>query len=154
MSAKLTAVKQAPMRFPYTHDSRSALLATTPQVLMSTRNRPLLIVLLLIALAARSLIGNGYMPSDTSGIRLCTPEGMIVVTVDPESGEIVESEQSSSECPWAWAFFTAVLLHPGPMRVQAAFPRWLPERPVTQCSERGPPPLPPARAPPAPSCTS
>lgn len=115
--------------------------------------RPLLITLLLAALALRAMLADGYMPDGSGVIRLCTPEGMVSVVFDAESGEVVEvDEPGDTECPWASAFFAAIVL-PAPGLLPLA-PSQAPLRPamVGKALIRAPPGLPPARAPPRVSC--
>ncbi|MDZ7789533.1 MAG: hypothetical protein U5L08_03390 [Xanthomonadales bacterium] len=68
-------------------------------------------MMLLAAIVIRSLLADGYMPDEGGSVRLCTPEGMVTVVIDPETGEPVEvDETNSAECPWASVLFPAALL--------------------------------------------
>ncbi len=68
---------------------------------------------LLFALALRAFIADGYMPDADGLVRLCTPEGMVTVVIDPATGQPVDSHDDhddlSGKCPWAFAFFAAAL---------------------------------------------
>jgi hypothetical protein len=78
-------------------------------------DRTLLTILLLAAVLVRSLVAEGFMPGEDGAVTLCTPEGMVTVVIDPETGEPVEVEASlAGECPWAHAFFPLALLSYGP----------------------------------------
>jgi len=69
------------------------------------------LILLLAAIVIRSLLADGYMPDEGGGVRLCTPEGMVTVVIDPATGEAVEvDETNSAECPWASVLFPVALL--------------------------------------------
>jgi len=116
-------------------------------------HRTWLIALLLAAVMLRSLVADGYMPGEDGVVRLCTPEGMVAVVIDPETGEAVELEETASaECPWAYALFPGALLPtlvPWPIRHTEAL------SPVTRTGSLPvlqPARLPPARAPPVLSC--
>lgn len=109
--------------------------------------------LLLAAVLLRSLVADGYMPDEKGAVRLCTPEGMIAVVVDPDTGEAVQLEESLfAECPWAYAFLPGALLPAS---------SWQPARHALTLPHSGPGgnprapalvALPPARAPPAFPC--
>jgi hypothetical protein len=78
-------------------------------------DRTWLTILILAAVLLRSLVAEGFMPGEDGAVTLCTPEGMVTVVIDPETGEPVEVEASLAvECPWAHAFFPGALLPCGP----------------------------------------
>ncbi|WP_376696464.1 hypothetical protein [Wenzhouxiangella sp. EGI_FJ10305] len=120
---------------------------------MQFHHRTWLTALLLAAVLLRSLVADGYMPDEDGVVRLCTPEGMVAVVIDPDTGEAVEVEESlSAECPWAYAFFPGGLLSALPslparyaVTLSAADPARTPEL-------LDPVGLPPARAPPISPC--
>lgn len=114
---------------------------------MNVQNRCLPSVLL-VAMLLRALVVDGFMPDENGFIQLCTAEGMQTVLLDPDSGEPVEVEDSSAECPWASVFFTPVLFPVLP--VLAALPSGIlgPARLRRANGESGATGLPLARAPP------
>lgn len=109
--------------------------------------------LLLAAVLLRSLVADGYMPDSDGVIRLCTPEGMVAVVIDPDTGEALEVEESfPAECPWAYAFFPAAM-----PPAQASPAVWhAPAFKLPEPTATAPAPaavgLPPVRAPPVISC--
>lgn len=116
---------------------------------LSQRERICLVTLLAAAVFLRALLADGYMPDQDGGIRLCTPDGMVTVVIDPTTGEAVEVDESlSAECPWAYAFFPAAM-PPGPPGLAVPYEpvsppeRFAAGRPAGQSVS-----LPPARAPP------
>jgi hypothetical protein len=116
-------------------------------------DRTWLTILLLAALGLRSLVADGYMPDEQGAVTLCTPEGMVSVVIDPDTGEPVEVEASlTGECPWAHAFFPGALLASAP-----SLPAHHPAVRSTQDPVRSPTShasagLPHVRAPPALPC--
>lgn len=76
---------------------------------------PVFTGMLLATMLLRSLVVDGYMPGE-GGIELCTPDGMVSVTVDRDTDEVVEVDHDSvPECPWQSVFFNAVAVPSSPL---------------------------------------
>lgn len=115
--------------------------------------RTWLMTLLLAAVVLRSLVADGYMPDDDGVVRLCTPEGMVAVVIDPESGEAIEVEETrSAECPWAYAFFPGALSSTLPSLPWRHAVSLAPSEPARRPLAHVPVGLPPVRAPPGFHC--
>jgi len=116
------------------------------------RHPPLLISALLVALFVRALVPEGFMPAKGEMVELCTMHGPRMALTDPETGEIIETEdeQSAPPCPFS-LLLTALAVPSVPALHFATAP---PTAPVTT-PERLPTgraslTLPSARAPPVP----
>lgn len=63
----------------------------------------LLISTLLVALFVRALVPEGFMPAKGEMVELCTMHGPRMAMADPETGELIETEdgQSAPPCPFS-----------------------------------------------------
>jgi hypothetical protein len=71
--------------------------------LQSRRHHPLLISTLLVVLFVRALVPEGFMPAKGEMVELCTMHGPRMALTDPETGELIETEdeQSAPPCPFS-----------------------------------------------------
>lgn len=130
-------------------------VGSTRSATVQVLQRMWLTTLLLAAVLLRSLVADGYMPDAGGVVRLCTPDGMMAVVIDPDTGEAVELDETRAiECPWSFAFFPGALLAAPPLmpvRHAAALSAPATARLPLAHESAG---LPPARAPPVlPCCT-
>jgi hypothetical protein len=116
------------------------------------RHHPLLISALLLALFVRALVPEGFMPAKGEMVELCTMHGPRMAMADPETGEILqtEDEQSAPPCPFS-LILTALAAPSVPALHFATTPSTahvatLERLPAGRASLA----LPPARAPPVP----
>jgi hypothetical protein len=73
---------------------------TPSEDMRTAHSSRLLSLTLLIALLIRAMVVDGYMPG-AQGMELCTGEGMVMVMIDPLTGEIVDQHADPSPpCPW------------------------------------------------------
>ncbi|MFW5926834.1 MAG: hypothetical protein ACOCSR_02180 [Wenzhouxiangella sp.] len=120
-----------------------------PEDELSAAYRSLLIPLLVAAVMLRAMVVDGYMPDEDGAIKLCTPDGMRTVVLDPASGEPVETEEEgSAECPWASIFLSPAVFVTVALLPVFATASGSPESLPLIRGSHGPPGLPPVRGPP------
>ena len=114
------------------------------------RHHPLLISALLVALFVRALVPEGFMPAKGEMVELCTMHGPRMAMADPETGELIETEDGQSAPPCPFSLILTALAAPSVPALHFATPPPIallatPERLPTGRASLA---LPPARAPP------
>lgn len=107
---------------------------------------------LLVALFLRALVPDGFMPAEGEMVELCTMHGPRMAMADPETGELIETEDGQSAPPCPFSLILTALAAPSvpalhfetaPPTAQISTTKRLPTGRASLA-------LPPARAPPRP----
>lgn len=71
--------------------------------LKPVRRHTLLFTFLLAALFVRALVPDGFMPAKGELVELCTMHGPRMVIADPLTGELLQTEDGTTQatCPWS-----------------------------------------------------
>lgn len=116
------------------------------------RHHPLLISALLVALFVRALVPEGFMPAKGEMVELCTMHGPRMAMADPETGELIETDDGQSAPPCPFSLILTALAAPSvpALHFATAPPIALLTTPEPVPTGRASLALPPARAPPRP----